>query len=274
MLAHMRDEPGAVEADARRSAELFGELGDDWGLLQATDWLIGLADMTGDHAEAARLSRDGLRIAEDLGLWPDVAGRLGWLAWTSVQVGDHALAREYAGQARRLAAEHGQLVVEVFATIGLAFAARREGRFDLAEEHLRWLLATARRQQSAEGNPPYLAMVLVEWGLLAGQRGDPAAALARHRDAFEISAAEHSARGMAAALTGMAAALVPAGRPGPAAVLLGAAHATGRALSASDRAELDRITDAVRAAEPAFDALFARGGGLTPEQALSLLDGA
>ena len=58
MLAHMRDDLAALEHDARRGAELFRELGDDWGVLQATDWLIGLADLTGDHAEAARLGRE------------------------------------------------------------------------------------------------------------------------------------------------------------------------------------------------------------------------
>ncbi|MFI7677717.1 BTAD domain-containing putative transcriptional regulator [Actinophytocola sp. NPDC049390] len=170
MLAHMRADPVALEQDARRSAQLFGALGDDWGVLQATDWLIGLADMTGDHAEAERLSREGLRIAEDLGLWADVAGRLSWLAWTAVQTADYAAAQEYAAQARKLTIEQEQRVGEVFATISLAFAARRAGEPDVAEEHLRWLLSTAREQQSDEGNPPYLTMVLVELGLLAEQR--------------------------------------------------------------------------------------------------------
>ncbi|WP_188195509.1 BTAD domain-containing putative transcriptional regulator [Nonomuraea sp. SYSU D8015] len=277
MLAHIREDAAALERDVRRSAELFGELGDDWGVLQATDWLIGLADMTGDHAEAARLSEAGLRMAEDLGLWPDVAGRLAWLAWTSVQVGDYPRAREYAEQARRLAAEQGQQAMEVFAAIGLAFAARRDGKLDVAEEHLRWLLASARRQQQGGGGrPPYLSMVLAELGLLAERRGDPAAALARHREGFDVYRDQGSARGMAWALAGMAAALVLDGRPGLAAELLGAADAVQREAalpsSPSERAELARITTVVQAAEPEFAARFARGGELTPEQARALLD--
>jgi tetratricopeptide (TPR) repeat protein len=277
MLAHIRDDLAALEHDARRSAKLFGELGDDWGVLQATDWLIGLADLTGDQAEAARLSRAGLRIAEELGLWSDVAGRLAWLAWISVQVGDYPRAGEYAEQARRLAAEQGYRSGEVFATIGLAFAARRDGKLDPAEEYLRWLLASARQQQTGDGHPPSLSMVLVELGLLAGQRGDPAAALAWHREGFDVYRDQRSVRGMAWALAGMAAALVLDGRPGLAAQLLGAADAawrkTGQPLSASDRDELARITAAVQAAEPDFAALFARGGKLSPGQARSLLDG-
>jgi predicted ATPase/DNA-binding SARP family transcriptional activator len=277
MLAHMRGDLAALEHDARRSAELFGELGDDWGVVQATDWLIGLADLTGDHAEAHRLSRASLRIAEELGLWSDVAGQLGWLAWISVQIGHYPRALDYAEQAKRLAAEQGQRSGEVFATISLAFAARRDGKLDVAEEHLRWLLASARGQQTGDGHPPYLSMVLVELGLLAGQRGDPAAALSWHQEGFDVLRDQRSVRGMAWALTGMAAALVRDGRPGPAAQLLGAAEAArqnaGQPLSASDRDELAWTTSAVQAAEPDFAALFARGGELTPEQARSLLDG-
>ncbi|WP_283134681.1 BTAD domain-containing putative transcriptional regulator [Rhizohabitans arisaemae] len=278
MLAHLRADPAALEHDARRSAKLFGELGDDWGVLQATDWLIGLADLTGDQAEAARLSQADLRTAEELGLWSDVAARLAWLAWISVEVGDYPRAYEYAEQAKRLTAEQGQRVREVFATIGLAFAARRAGKLDVAEEHLTWLVSAARDQQAEAGggHPPYLSMVLVELGLLAGQQCDPAAALAWHREGFDVFRDQRSGPGMAWALTGMAAALVPAGRSGVAAQLLGAAETARsqgeQALSDSDRDELVRITAEVQATEPEFAVLFARGAGLTPEQARSLLD--
>ena len=51
------------------------ELGDHWGLLQATEWLIGLAELTGDYERAIRLSDDGLRMAKELALWPDAAAR-------------------------------------------------------------------------------------------------------------------------------------------------------------------------------------------------------
>ncbi|WP_308164287.1 BTAD domain-containing putative transcriptional regulator [Nonomuraea sediminis] len=275
MLAHMRHDLVALEHDARRSAELFARLGDAWGVLQATDWLIGLADLTGDRAEAARLSLDGLRTAEELGLWPEVAGRLSWLAWNSVQTGDYPQARRHAEQAGRLAAEQGQRAVQVFATIGLAFAERRAGELDPAERHLRWLLDSARQQQAAGGAPPYLSMILVELGLLAERRGDAAAALAWHREGFEAYREQGSAHGMAWALAGTAAALARDGRAGEAARLLGAAgrawREAGQPLSASERAELARITEAIRAAEPRFDELYAGGGELVPEQAMAYL---
>jgi tetratricopeptide (TPR) repeat protein len=277
VLAHMRDDADALEHDARRSAALFGSLGDEWGVLQATDWLIGLADLTGDTAEAARLSRAGLRSAEELGLWSDVAGRLSWLAWTSLQTRDYAAARAYGERARRLSAEQGQRAGEVFATLSLAFAARRDGDVTAAAEHLDWLLATGREQSGAGVSPPYLPMVLVERGMLLARRGAAAPALAAHREAFDLGRAQGSPRMMAWALTGIADALLVAGRPDLAAGLLGTADAAwrraGQPLSDSDAAEVARTTAAVRAAEPRFDALFTEGAGRTPEQARYLLYG-
>jgi predicted ATPase/DNA-binding SARP family transcriptional activator len=272
MLAHMRDDADAVEHDARRAADLFRALGDEWGVLQATDWLIGLADLTGDPAEAARLSRVGLRSAQDLGLWADVAGRLGWLAWTSVQTGDYAAARDHGERSRRLSAEQGYRAGEVFATISVAFAARRAGDPDRAAELLDRLLAWAGDQG---GSPPYAPMVHAERGLLLAGRGEAAAALVAQREAFDLSKAQGSARGMAWALHGMAAALLVDGRTGLAAGLLGTADAmwrrAGQPMSASDAAEVARTTEAVRAVEPDFAGLFGEGAGRSPEQARDLV---
>ncbi|WP_204008288.1 BTAD domain-containing putative transcriptional regulator [Virgisporangium aurantiacum] len=275
MLAHMRDDAEALEHDARRAAAVFRSIGDEWGVLQATDWLIGLADLTGDTAEAARLSRAGLESARDLGLWAEVAGRLGWLAWTSTQAGDHVAARGHGERARRLSAEQGNRAGEVFATISVAFAARRDGDEEAAAAHLDWLLATAREQTTAGASPPYLPMVLVERGLLLSGQGAAARALAAHREAFELSRAQGSPRGTAWALAGMAAAVLVTERSDLAAELLGTADAvwrgTGQPMSDSDRAELARTTEAVRAGSPTFDALFAAGAARTPSEAVALV---
>jgi predicted ATPase/DNA-binding SARP family transcriptional activator len=277
-LAHPRGDLAALGRDGRRSAQLFRELGDQWGLLQATDWLGGLAELTGDYEEAIRLNRDGLRMAEELGLWPDAAGRLSWIGWIAVQLGDYQQAREYAEQGLRLAAEQGYQAVIVLATIALGFAARRDGKLDLAEEHLRGLLALAREQESDGNHPLFQAMVLTELGSLASQRGDPEAALRLHQEGFDVARTLGSLRGMAWSLTGMAAVLTVDGGGTDAARLLGAAatarRTAGLPLSPSDRDELSRITAAVRAAvgETGFQAGFASGGELTVEQARSLVD--
>lgn len=276
MLGHFHGDLAALERDARRGAELFGGLGDDWGVLQADGWLIGLADLTGDYAEGVRLARRDLRLAEDLGLWSDAAARFSWLGWLSFQIGDFHAAREHAEQAKRLTAGQGPLSEEVFATITLAFAARREGKLDLAEEHLRWLLDRAAEQKTDGGHPLYLVIVLVELGLLAARRGEPDAALARHREGWTVAREQRSDREMAWALTGAAEALAMEGRSGEAARLLGAAEvlqrASGVPLSANDLAEAERITAAVRAAEPRFAERFASGAGLAPDEARSLGD--
>jgi len=78
--------------------------------LQATAWLGGLAEMVGDHVKATRLHREGLRMAEEFGLWPEVSVRLAWLGWIAVQQCDYAQARDLSGQALRLAAEQGYRV--------------------------------------------------------------------------------------------------------------------------------------------------------------------
>ena len=84
-LAHATGDLAALERTATRSAALFAELGDRWGRLQATDWVGGLAEMRGEHERAAALHREGLRWAEELSLWPEVGGKLSWLAWLAVQ---------------------------------------------------------------------------------------------------------------------------------------------------------------------------------------------
>ncbi|MCD9900151.1 hypothetical protein LUR56_08755 [Streptomyces sp. MT29] len=70
---------GAVRRDGEQSLALFRDLGDQWGQLQAMVPLQTLAEAVGDYAYAGRLYRDGLRMAEDLGLWRDVAFQLSGL---------------------------------------------------------------------------------------------------------------------------------------------------------------------------------------------------
>ncbi len=276
-LAHIRSDLAALGADARRSAELFGELGDRWGISQATGWLAALAEMTGDYEAATRYGRDGLEEAEKLGLRPDVAGWLAWLGWVAVERGDYARTHEYSEQGLRLATEQGVTPVAVLATTGLAFAARREGDLDAAEEHLRRLVSSARRQEAEEGIPLFLSMVLIELGFLVEQRGDAAAALALHLEAFDITREQESPRDQAFALEGLASALAAGRRFEQAAQLLGAAAATRRAtgleLAPTERTEVGRVTAALRAilGETQFAAACVRGGELTLEEARALV---
>ncbi len=69
-----------------------------------------------------------LQMAEELGLWPEVAGALGMLGWT-VDAGraTTSVARAHGERALRLATEQGQRSTQALAEIVLGFAARRTG---------------------------------------------------------------------------------------------------------------------------------------------------
>ncbi|MBG0824682.1 AfsR/SARP family transcriptional regulator [Planomonospora sp. ID91781] len=275
-LAHVRGDLTALGGDGGRSAELFTELGDRWGLMEATGWLGALAELTGDLERAERLQRDGLRMAEELGLWTEAAGRLAWVGWTALQRRGYAEAAESCGRALKLAVEQGHRTEQIFAAMGFAFAVRRQGHLELAEIHLRDVLERAPRQDTGTAPPPYLPMVLTELGFAAEQRGDAAAALSLHLEALDQAARLDASRVMPIGLDGLAGAAVLAGDHDRAALLLGAAAAARAAgsppASPAEHDDIDRITGRVRAAlgEDRFAAGFERGGTLTPQEALSL----
>jgi hypothetical protein len=270
-LAHARGDLAELERAGTRSGALFAELGDRWGRLQANDWLGGLIEMRGDLAGAAALHRQGLRWAEELSLWPEVGGKLSWLAWLAVQTRDWAQARELAGRAYRLAVEQDAPSAMVFAGMSLGMAARRTGELELAVSRL----TAIAEQGRAEAQPAlYLPMILVELGYAAEQGGDPAAGLALHQEAFAAARAMGAPRDTIFALEGMASG-VPT--PETAARLLGAAAAARLAQAApaapAEQDEIDRVTARAVAAlgRERFDALLAEGGGLGPDEARALV---
>jgi predicted ATPase/DNA-binding SARP family transcriptional activator len=202
-LAHVAGDLAALARYGARSAELFAELGDRWGRLQATDWVGGLAEMTGEYDRAAALYREGLGWAEELELWPEVSSKLSWLAWIAVQTGDYARARELGERAYRLAIEQDSPARVVSAELSLGFATRRDGKLDVATTHLEHLAELGRR----DARPAlYLPMVLIELGYAAEQGGDPATALARHVEAFDAAQAMGAPRDAVGALEGLASA--------------------------------------------------------------------
>jgi len=278
-LGYLRADLKALERDGEQSAELFRELGDRWGLLQATAWLGGLAEMAGDHVKATRLHREGLRMAEELGLWTEVSVRLAWLGWIAVQQGDYPQARDLSGRALRLAAEQGFRVGEIFAEIGVAFAARRLSDLDLAERYLSKLVRAAGPEKEGQAPPLYLPLVLTELGFVNELRGQAAEARRLHLRALRASRTLGGPRGVAFALEGLAGAVGLAGDHETSARLLGAADSARRAASVpaapSERAELDRIASAARTAlgEAAFAAAYLDGAAQTPGDIIAGLDG-
>ncbi|MFI0448117.1 AfsR/SARP family transcriptional regulator [Actinomadura sp. 6N118] len=247
--------------DAAESEAGFREVGDRWGQLKATNTLGELAEISGDYDRAARLHREGLRMAEELELWTDASFRLSGLGRIALLTGDFAAADEFHGRAMRLAAGQSNKVAEHFAEVGLALSARRQGKFDQAEAHLgKWVEWI----RGVDGEPG-LALVLAELGFAAEQRGDAEAALAFHLDGLASARKIGDPRAVALAFEGIAGVRLLAGEPGQAARLLGAATAlresVGAPLPKAERGDVDRISAAVREAlcDEAYTAGFERG---------------
>ncbi|WP_329101819.1 hypothetical protein OG792_22105 [Micromonospora sp. NBC_01699] len=251
----------SVERDGEQSRTLFGELGDRWGQLQAMFTLGLLAQITGDYPRAADLHRTGARMGEELGLWTEVSDNLCQLGRVALLSRDYERAADLHDRARRLAVEQGYQVGEELAEIGLALGARRQGRLDTAEAHLRNWLDWDRRMGSDIGS----ALILSELGFVAEQRGDDEAALTLHLDGLAAARQSGDPRAIALALEGLAGAQVSAGRPEQAARLLGAAAATresvGVPLPAAERFDVDRIGGRTRAVlgDEAFATQYAHG---------------
>jgi predicted ATPase/DNA-binding SARP family transcriptional activator len=266
--AMLRGDLGEVERSGEQSLEMFRELGDRWGQLQSTEWLGALARIRGDYERATRLHRDGLRMAEELGLWPQAADQLSWLGRIAMHLGDHAQARDLHERAMRLAARQSYKPGETFAEIGLGLVARREGRLDDAEAHLRRVLERSRPVDVVPGVAVTLS--LTELGFVAEQRGDAAAAQTLHLDGFAASRKLGDLRAMALALEGLAGARALAGHHGQAARLLGVAGAARRSAGAplppAEQGDVNRITAMVRTAlgEESFASEFAVGANLDP----------
>ena len=136
------------------------------------------AAASADRAQAEQLHRDGLRVAQELGLWPQAADALSWLGLSALSSGDLVQARELLERGMRLAAEQSYRPGQVFAELGLGQTARREGKLDLAEAHLRNVLQVTQRIGSEPGVAR--AISLCELGFIAEQRGEPVAARSCH----------------------------------------------------------------------------------------------
>ncbi|MFC9976713.1 BTAD domain-containing putative transcriptional regulator [Spirillospora sp. NPDC127200] len=261
--ALLRSDIATARRAGTQSLELFEQIGDRWGQLRSTAVLGGVAEIAGDYAESARLRRAGLRSAEELGLWPEVSFWLATLGRLALLAGDLDEANDLHERARRIAAERSSRQEEQFAEIGLALAARRQGRLDDAERHLRrWL----EWNRSREGEPG-VALILAELGFVAELRGDAEAALALHLEGEASARAVGDPRAIALALEGLAGAHALAGRHEQAAVMLGTAaslrESVGAPLPPGERGDVDRIAAAARSwlGDQGFAAAFDSGRG-------------
>ncbi|MFC4010324.1 BTAD domain-containing putative transcriptional regulator [Nonomuraea purpurea] len=244
--ALVRGDLAALERDGTRCLALFQDLGDRWGQTQAVNLLATLAEITGDYERAMRLRRDGLRMAEELGLWNEVSSRLSALGRTALLMGDHDVADDFHRRARERALEQSNTLAHELAEVGLALAARRRGDLDEAEALLRGWLDWNRQIMPDNGT----ALILAELGFIAELRGDADTALALHREGHAVARATGDPRAVALALEGLAGAYAGVGEHRRAARLLGTATAAresaGAPLPPAERGDVDRIAAAIR----------------------------
>ncbi|QQZ55024.1 AAA family ATPase [Streptomyces microflavus] len=272
-LALVRGDLAGLGRDGLRSALIFRELGDRWGELQTVSPLAALAEIKGAYEDAERRQHEGLRMARELGLEAEVSARLSGLGRLALLARDWDRARDLHEQARRIAAEQGYKYGEIHSGMGLALGARRSGDLDRAEAYLLHIRDGYAEVSSQAGDH----LLLAELGFVAELRGDARGAASHHLAGLEIARALAEPRALALSLEGLAGAAALPGRAtaaAGAAVLLGAAAAArrraGAPLPPAERADVDRITVAARAAmgADAFSEAYARGARLDPEEAL------
>ena len=260
----------AMSEHAGRALAMFTELGDQWGQALATFLLGAHAEVTGDLDTAARHHRAALRTAEALRLWTEVGERLTSLGRVALLQRDLDRSEDLHERARRVAVEHGHVVGEEAAVLGLGLVARRRGDLDTARAHLNAWLDWHLRAGSDFG----AALILAELGFADEQDGDALGAEEHHLRGLDSARRTGDPRAVALALEGLAGARALAGDPAHAARLLGAAQAlresVGAPLPEAERGDVDRIEARVAdaLAPGAADEELRRGRGLTPDQAV------
>ncbi len=250
-----------AERATARSANLMDALGERWGQLQVSFTVGTLAEIAGDYDRAATVHREGLRMAEELNITPEVSYQLSWLGRIALIRGNYAEAWDLHSRAYRIGQENGFKPAEMYAETGLALGARRAGDLDLAEKHLLNVLAWHRDQRYEAGS----SLILAELGFIAELRGDKKTALSLHLEGYAIAQEVNDPRAIALALEGLAGAEALAGNHTSAARLLGAAmHAresVGHPLPPGQRDDIDRITATIHTTLPpaTFATEFQRG---------------
>ncbi|MFE2295607.1 BTAD domain-containing putative transcriptional regulator [Streptomyces sp. NPDC059452] len=159
-LAVQAPERGASRAEL--GAALFHEVGDRWGQLRATRSLALVAEREGDPVRAERLHREGLVVAEELGLWTEAVEALTWLGRAALAGGQARRAEELYGRALSVSAERAYSRGEIRAETGLGLAARLRGDREAARRHLNRALAKG----DASGHGADAAAALAELDLV------------------------------------------------------------------------------------------------------------
>ncbi|MGC4810226.1 ATP-binding protein [Micromonospora sp. DT228] len=164
---------GAEELSTARTAlEIFHQVGDVTGELEARNILGALLIDVGGQDEAREQAETALRLAARNGRTRDLAVAQNSLAWHEIRTGDLAAARRRLAAVDRLAAESGEQRLRLLAWANRAEVARLEGWYADAVDQGRRTLAAL----SELGDPRRRRRVLGKIGLALAQDGRAAEA--------------------------------------------------------------------------------------------------
>ncbi|WP_123813248.1 BTAD domain-containing putative transcriptional regulator [Myceligenerans xiligouense] len=140
-LTHLRR--GAFDKardDAERSVGGFLDLGDQWGVIHASDCLAALSTIAGDLDGAERLHRRSMAVATHLGLWPKVSHLLCELGQLALRSGRTDEAESFFQEALHLAVRQDIPAQQQVCELGQATVERHRGDHLRASARLeRWL---------------------------------------------------------------------------------------------------------------------------------------
>ncbi|QVQ53793.1 winged helix-turn-helix domain-containing protein [Spiractinospora alimapuensis] len=205
---------------AQESLALFTQVEDQWGQLQAMATLSHATEPDGVIADLPAMNREGVRIADGLGMLAEKSFWLSVVASDEADRGDYTTARETLERSQRLAIDIGYVFGERYAELSLGMLARRAGRHADAAAHLETYLADERFEcQSAD-----VVLAYTERGYTAELMGDLDEAFRYQWLAIDHATAHGPLPSLAQALQALASTLAAAGHPIPAARLLGATH--------------------------------------------------
>ncbi|MBO0611193.1 AfsR/SARP family transcriptional regulator [Myceligenerans salitolerans] len=126
--------------DAERSVAGFLDLGDQWGVIHASDCLAALSTIAGDLDDAEQLHRRSMAVATHLGLWPKVSHLLCELGQLALRSNRTDEAESLFQEALHLAVRQNTPAQQQVCELGQATVERQRGEYLRASARLeRWL---------------------------------------------------------------------------------------------------------------------------------------
>lgn len=253
-----------ADDDFRAALAVYRQLGERWGTAVSLVSLGGLAAWRGDFRTAIADLDEALCCVTEMGAWEDRVVFQVFLARFLWADGDRD--RAYASLAAAERGAHRLGVPEAQANVSVAASdlARLDGDLFLALDHLRRAERFAAHDTVAS---QLRAIVASSRGYLEAAQGEVEEARRFHRAAVDYAISPVDAPVIAQVLVGLAEISLLDGKPGSAAMILGASAAVR---GTEDLSLMDgrRVTSAARAAlgDEHFDAAYQRGLTTTTKQ--------